>query len=151
VQQCADVFQPPVTKVLNLLRTKRVHDYGCELLDVHNDDVSARISSMLFYIMCTANVVARFNTTRFESLEVSNGDRSVQLSSLEISHSYDSEVEHSLVSITTNSLCGLSCTAHCVNGDKYAHIDVIEDSFSVFDQYPTNRTWSKTLQFLHVS
>jgi len=52
MQQCADVFQLPVTKVLNLLCTKRVHDYGCELLDVHNDDVNARISSTLFYIVC---------------------------------------------------------------------------------------------------
>jgi len=56
VQQCADVFQLPVTEVLNLLCTKHVHDYGCELLDVHNDDVNARISSTLFYIMCAANV-----------------------------------------------------------------------------------------------
>ena len=48
----------------------------------------------------------------------------------------DSGVDYSLMSMPANGLCGFSCVAYCLSGDKYAYMDVIEDSFCVFDENP---------------
>jgi len=44
----------------------------------------------------------------------------------------DAGVQYSRVPMPANGLCGFSCIAYCLSGDRYAYTDVIEDSFCVF-------------------
>jgi len=47
-----------------------------------------------------------------------------------------SGVEYAVEHMPANGLCGFSSIAHCIHGNKYGYMDIIEDSFKAFERNP---------------